>query len=223
MNQDIVLDITPVVNQQKESKGKRFRIAVLVVGVLILAALVFAAVMKPIFLVAIGVAALLVALVGVFTYSIPSRKEQKFLTPYIADITEELRSRGYKFADTKAKANLRPWFSSQSAYLYGSGLVINKSMAKGLKMRQIKFDHSTGLAPLSVERIMTKQQTLIRVITLDGKPLAPVLNPSAPVLKVFPPVKVDPAILKNAEIINDPSKAAIIYKTDDEWDTNSLT
>lgn len=223
MNEDIVLDITTVIEKQKESKSKRFRISVLVIGVLVLAVLVIAAfhnTYNTIFLIAIGIVTILAA----FTYSLPSRAENKFLTPYIADITSELNARGYKFADSKSKASFRPWFSSQSAFLYGDGLVINKSMDKGLKMRKIKFEHKTGKIALTVERIMTKKQIFIRVITMDKNPLAPILNPAEPLLKTLPPihfVSKDGKEVTFEELNKNPKIE--VKETTIDWDKNSLT
>lgn len=223
MNEDIVLDITTVIEKQKESKGKRFRLSVLAIGVLVLAVLVIAALnntYNTIFLIAIGIVTVLAAI----TYSLPSRAENKFLTPYIADITSELKARGYKFADSKSKANFRPWFSSQSAFLYGDGLVINKSMDKGVKMRKINFEHKTGKVGLSVERIMTKKQILIRVIGINKKPLAPILNPNEPLLKTLPPIQFVSKDGKNVTFDELHKKPKIeAQETTTEWDKNSLT
>jgi len=171
MHEDIVLDISDIVAKQKESKAKRFKASVLAVGIIVLAALTLAAYWHlPLQWFFLGIS--FIVSVTSLTYSIPSLKERKFMIPYVTGLLNELNSRGYRFADGPTKNNLFPWFSSQSAYLYGDGLVLQKRFNKGLKMRQIRFaqDHHTTL--LTVERIMSGKKTLIRVVSGDGSHLA---------------------------------------------------
>ena len=195
MNEDIVVDITDIVKQQKESKANRFKLAVLIVGILIFCTLTVAALYNlpnTLFLVAIAA----VILITAFTYTIPSRQEKKFLAPYVAEIDEDLRARGYKFADTSSKKGLNPWFNSASAYLYGDGLVLKKSLTKGLKMRQIKFILNNEKVLLTVERLVSQGATLIRVVPNDGHEMAhrKIAKPSTSGSAVPPKLVVPPTI-----------------------------
>lgn len=178
MNENIILDITDVVEEQKKSRAKRFKVSVLVISLIVLATLTVVAWYNvPEFwpLVAIAVA----IFVSVATYSIPGRRERKFMKPYIEELEEELNSRGYKFADSVTNKRFKPWFSSQSAYLYGDGLVLRKSLDKGLKMRTLKFtvdsvaDKTARKRKLTVERLMSGQSTLIKVISADKYDVLP--------------------------------------------------
>lgn len=223
MIEDIVLDITTVIEKQNESKAKRLRIVILTIELLLLLILVLTAIHNTYNTIPLVSMSLVFALT-MFIYALLSRVEKKFLTPYIADITSELTARGYKFADSKSKSNFRPWFSSQSAFLYGDGLVINKSMARGVKMRTINFEHKTGKIGLSVERIMTKKQIFIHVITLNEKPLAPILNPNILLVKTLPPVYFfsEDGQKVSFEELNKKTKIKI-EETTIEWDKTSLT
>lgn len=173
MDKNIVLDISDVVNEQTASKAKRFKVGVLAVSVLILATLTIVAWNNlPNYtpLAAIGVAILISAI----TYSIPGRRERKFLKPFIKELKEELDARGYTFADSVSNKNFKPWLSSQSAYLYGDGLVLRKSLSRGLKMRTLKFtvddndNEENRKRKLTVERLTTGKSTIIKVVSADG-------------------------------------------------------
>lgn len=177
MNENIILDITDVVKEQEKSRSRRFKVSVLVVSLIVLSALTVVAWYNlpnywPLAAIAVAV------LVSVATYSVPSRKERKFMKPFIEELNEELASRGYKFADSITNKRFKPWFSSQSAYLYGDGLVLRKSLDKGLKMRTLKFtvdgaDKKDRKRKLTVERLMSGGSTIIKVIPADNYSVLP--------------------------------------------------
>lgn len=243
MDENIILDITNVVEAQKKSRATRFRVAVLVISLIVLATLTFVAWYNvPDFWPLVAIAGAIFG--SVATYSIPGRKERKFMKPYIEEVREELNSRGYKFSDSVTNKNFKPWFSSQSAYLYGDGLVLRKSLDKGLKMRTLRFtvdssDKAGRKRKLTVERLMSGGATVIKVIPADkhdvlprktSKPngAAPVMSnswvPSAPSGEVaeFEEMKSfnspPPLLPKNDFGFNDEDGSSVVG-----WDKDSLT
>lgn len=188
MNQSIVVDITEVVEKQKESKNYNIKLAILLIGILVFCALTVAGIYNissEIFY----AAALIVVALTVLLYNIPGVRTRKFLKPYIDNMLRQLESKGFTYKDRRKNKNLNPWFSGASQYLYGKGLSLAKDSSKGLKARKLKFlTRGDEEVVLSVERLSSQNSVFLKVVELDkkGSPVEVELNEQHP-LSMAPP------------------------------------
>lgn len=180
---DIIVDITEVVNRQQKASKYNIRLTVLIVGVVVLLA-VAAGILMPSLAPSIPVFADLAAIlppwpvfaiiagvtgvISVFIYNLPSSRDRKFNEPFIENITRELSNKGYVFDDDKKKTNLDPWLSSLSKYMHGGGVKLKPNMASGRKARTIKFLKNNIPVLLSAERMGTRGSVLLHIVEVDG-------------------------------------------------------
>jgi hypothetical protein len=164
---NIVIDITDVVERQKKSKAYNIKLATLIIGILVLCALTIARLYDLPFELFIG-GAVVILIGAVFVYNLPGAQDRKFLKPFIEKTQEQLKAAGFHYKDSARNKDLKPWFSPSSRYLYGKGLTITKDPAKGIDARKLSFmtDRNETVS-LSVERLSTSGRILLQVVELD--------------------------------------------------------